>query len=116
MPENFTQMREAYAASNHFEDQKLLAQALLNPTNAYLLSQLMDMYPTTAILSPEQFSEGISTLERRLLKFFLPSPSCGKSVPEYTLTIGADIAPSHDPKEEEIESSLDYLQVVNALI
>jgi hypothetical protein len=75
----------------------------------------MNLYPTTPILSPEQFSEGISTLERRLLDFFLPSTSSGKSVAEYTLCLGTEIAPSHDP-EDEVEANLDYLKVANALI
>jgi hypothetical protein len=75
----------------------------------------MNLYPTTPILSLEQFSEGISTLERRLLDFFLPSKSSGKSVGVYNLSLGTEIAPSHDP-EDEVEANLDYLKVANALI
>lgn len=83
----------------------------------------MSLYPTTPILTSEQFSEGISTLEKRLLHFFIPDPHCGRYVSDYTLNLSEATAQENtqpDDDEEQLDpfetANMDYLSVAQSFV
>ena len=79
----------------------------------------MTLYPTNPILTEQQFSSGLSQLERRLLQFLVPAaPLLGRSIPEYTLNLNP-LPSQSDPSQDDdnwLEPNFDYLSVAQTLV